>query len=239
MYDNYIFDLYGTLVDIQTNENSKTLWDKLALFYSFNGAYYSGKELKAAYRKKVKETQASIQTTQYPDFPIENVFKALFVDKEVHVSEDSIKAVAQIFRILSIKYLKLYDGVLELLNLLKERKKKIYLLSNAQSIFTLYEMKILGIYKYFDGIYFSSDHYVCKPDVFFYTKLIKEYKLNIKSSIMIGNDFIADIEGADTAGLDSLYIESNLSPERTSKLKSKYKILDGDVNKISDLIIEK
>jgi|GEM_PF-5974697 hypothetical protein len=56
---------------------------------------------------------------------------------------------------------------------------------------------------------------------------------------MIGNDFIADIEGADTAGLDSLYIESNLSPERTSKLKSKYKILDGDVNKISDLIIEK
>ena len=239
MYDNYIFDLYGTLVDIHTNENSKTLWDKLALFYSFNGAYYTGKELKAAYRKKVKETQASIQTTQYPDFPIENVFKALFVDKEVHVSEDTIKAVAQMFRILSIKYLKLYDGVLELLNLLKERKKKIYLLSNAQSIFTLYEMKILGIDKYFDGIYFSSDHYVCKPDVFFYTKLIKEYKLNIKSSIMIGNDFIADIEGADTAGLDSLYIESNLSPERTSKLKSKYKILDGDVNKISDLIIEK
>lgn len=239
MYKNYIFDLYGTLVDIHTNENSKTLWDKLALFYSFNGAYYSGKELKAAYRRKVKETQLSINTTPYPDFPIENVFKALFEDKVVHASEESIKAAAQMFRILSIKYLNVYDGVLELLNLLKEKKKKIYLLSNAQRIFTLYEMKTLGIDKYFDGIYFSSDHYVCKPDGLFYNKLIKEFKLDIKSSIMIGNDFVADIEGADNARLDSLYIESNLSPEITRKLKSKYNVLDGDVNKIGELIIGK
>jgi putative hydrolase of the HAD superfamily len=239
MYKNYIFDLYGTLVDIHTNENSKTLWDKLALFYSFNGAYYSPKELKASYKKKVKEIQLSIKTTQYPDFPIENVFEALFEDKEIHGPEESIRAAAQSFRILSIKYIKLYDGVLELLNLLKKRKKKIYLLSNAQRIFTLNEMKILGIDKYFDGIYFSSDHYVCKPDELFYNKLLEEFKLDVKTSVMIGNDFIADIEGACNVGLDSLYIESNLSPKVTRNLKSKYSILDGDVNKISELIIEK
>ena len=59
---------------------------------------------------------------------------------------------------------KWYDGVIELLDLLKKKNKKIYLLSNAQRIFTLYEMNILGIHKYFDGIYFSSDYNVCKPD---------------------------------------------------------------------------
>lgn len=55
---------------------------------------------------------------------------------------------------------------------------------------------------------------------------------------MIGNDFIADIEGADDIGLDSLYIESNLSPKVSRKLKSKYNVLDGNINKISELIIE-
>ena len=32
-YDNYVFDLYGTLVDIHTDEEPKEIWDKLALFY--------------------------------------------------------------------------------------------------------------------------------------------------------------------------------------------------------------
>ncbi len=33
MYRNCIFDLYGTLVDIHTDEVKPELWEKLALFY--------------------------------------------------------------------------------------------------------------------------------------------------------------------------------------------------------------
>ena len=29
MYDNYVFDLYGTLVDIHTEENDAKVWEKL------------------------------------------------------------------------------------------------------------------------------------------------------------------------------------------------------------------
>ena len=49
MYNNYIFDLYGTLVDINTDEDSPMLWDKLSMFYSFKGAKYSKEELKESY----------------------------------------------------------------------------------------------------------------------------------------------------------------------------------------------
>ena len=31
-YENYIFDLYGTLVDIHTDEEKTELWEKLAQF---------------------------------------------------------------------------------------------------------------------------------------------------------------------------------------------------------------
>ena len=37
-YKNYIFDLYGTLADIRTDERRRELWVKTALYYTENGA---------------------------------------------------------------------------------------------------------------------------------------------------------------------------------------------------------
>ena len=37
-YKNYIFDLYGTLIDINTNEWSAQLWKKMAILYGYYGA---------------------------------------------------------------------------------------------------------------------------------------------------------------------------------------------------------
>ncbi|MFR8428478.1 MAG: hypothetical protein ACLVCH_13905 [Roseburia inulinivorans] len=48
-YENYIFDLYGTLVDIHTDEEKTELWEKLAQFYGYYGAVYTAEELKNAY----------------------------------------------------------------------------------------------------------------------------------------------------------------------------------------------
>ena len=44
-YDNYVFDLYGTLVDIHTEEDFPNLWEKLALFFGYYGAVYEPEEL--------------------------------------------------------------------------------------------------------------------------------------------------------------------------------------------------
>ncbi|HCW54057.1 MAG TPA: HAD family hydrolase, partial [Clostridium sp.] len=137
------------------------------------------------------------------------------------------------FRIMSMEYVRLYEGAEELLIKLKENNKKIYLLSNAQRIFTIYEMRALGIEKYFDDIFISSDNFTCKPDSKFYMNLIKKHNLDLKESIMIGNDLISDIKGAQECGIDTLYIKSNLSPEIEENIKPSFKILDGDVNKIS------
>ena len=238
MYTNYIFDLYGTLIDINTDEESQDFWYKLSLFYSFKGALYDAQELKESYRTLVKLNLDNLNNSKYPDFPLENVFYKLYTNKNIIPSDELITDTAHFFRISSIKYIKLYDNVIELLELLKKKGKKIYLLSNAQRIFTLYEMKLLGIEKYFDDILFSADYKMCKPDPKFYNTLINKHNLNIKNSIMIGNDPICDIEGASNVGLDSLYLHSNLSPEIKGKLKSTYSIMDIDITKISDLIIK-
>ena len=238
MYKNYIFDLYGTLVDINTNENKKYLWDKMSAFYGFYGAKYEPLELRDSYRRLCEAEGEKIKDVEWAEIQIEDVFYALFEEKGVKATKELAIHAGQMFRIVSTKYIKLYDGVIDFLKELKKKGKKVYLLSNAQEIFTVPEMKMLGIYDYFDGIIISSSENCKKPDKKFYEIVINKYNLNKKESIMIGNDCITDIKGAYDANLDSLYIHSNISPEVKGELLSTYSIMDGDFTKVSKLILK-
>lgn len=238
MYKNCIFDLYGTLIDINTNEWSGYLWKKMQEFYSFYGAEYSSLELKKEYFRICKEEEEKLTEFDYPEIKIENVFQKLFNNKGIDINIETCITAGQFFRIISTKYIKLYDGTIELLEYLKSKNKKIYLLSNAQQIFTEYEMKHLDIYKYFDGIVFSSDESCRKPSQSFFDIVIERYKLDRKESIMIGNDWITDIEGAKKAGLDSIYIHTNISPKETiiKNVQANYIIDNGNIEKVKKCI---
>ena len=135
--------------------------------------------------------------------------------------------------------IQLYDGVIELLEGLKDAGKKIFLLSNAQESFTVPEMDELGILKYFDGIMISSEERVSKPQRQFFEKLLAKYELNPKDCLMVGNDKNSDMQGAKGAGIDGLYIHQEISPdvEDESEVEAKWKIMDGDVHKILGYIL--
>ena len=241
MYKNYIFDLYGTLVDIRTNERKSYLWEKTAAFYGLQGAGYTAKEFKEAYLFYCKEEMERVKKetgTKCPEIELEKVFLRLFLEKEVEADMKLAIYAGQMFRVISTNYVKLYDGVIDFLENLKKQQKKIYLLSNAQYIFTKYEMDYLDITKYFDGIVISSKEQCEKPDTAFYQIVLERYGLKKEESIMIGNDLITDIKGSYEAGLDSLYIHSNISPEHDVSCMAKYKVMDGDFRKISSLILK-
>jgi len=220
MYDNYIFDLYGTLVDIHTDESGMGVWRKLSLFYRFYNADYSPSELKETYFSLVNAGLKQLKTDlsvnyaheSYPELQIEKVFFELFTMKNVNASMELAIVAGQLFRIETIKHIKVYPGVKKLLAAIKASGKKVYLLSNAQRIFTEYEMNALGITQYFDGILISSDEMVKKPDERYFLLLKERFNVDYSKSIMIGNDARCDIEGAQNVGMDTLYIRSNISP---------------------------
>ncbi len=249
MYKNYIFDLYGTLVDIHTEEESRELWTKLAVFYGYYGASYTPEELKVAYRKEEANMrmkalkQAHVEAPEakeyYPEIVLEYVFQKMFLRRGVNASLELSIHAGQFFRTLSMKYIKLYKGVSNMLRKLKESGSHVYLLSNAQRIFTQYEMTLLDITQYFDGILFSSDAGYMKPDRHFYEKLFCEYDINPKESIMTGNDYRCDVLGAKAVGLDTCYVHSNLSPELDGKVESTYVLMQMDIGKMTDVLMEK
>lgn len=218
MYDTCIFDLYGTLVDIRTDENKEELWEKLSLFYAFYGAFYTPEELARSYKRLTGEMTAGHEELRrdsheaFPEIRIEEVFRALFEEKGIAPDESLVRHAGQFFRILSMEFIRLYDGTEEMLSAVKESGRKIYLLSNAQRIFTEYEMNALGITKYFDGIFISSDEGCKKPDLKFFRKLIDTCGIAPERAVMVGNDGICDIEGAKRAGLGTVYVHSDISP---------------------------
>lgn len=237
MYQNYIFDLYGTLADTHTNESKHYLWNKLAAFFSSYGAPYTPGELKRAYWTYVKQEEAKY-SDKYVEIQLDTVFEQLFINKGASYDRSLIEAVGNIMRILSRDYIKLYDGVMDFLLALKEKGKGIYLLSNAQRLFTESELKVLGIYDLFDGIFISSDKGVKKPSPKFMEMLLEEYNLDRTKSIMIGNDCSSDIAVANACNMDSLFIHANISPPLPDEIPATYAILDGDFRKVAPLILK-
>ena len=213
-YTDLIFDLYGTLVDIHTEEDD-TVWAKTALYFGYYGAHYTGPELKSAFQARMadKKAKAGQNYECFPDLPVEPVFAELFRGKGITENADALGLNgAQLFRIASTDYIRLYPGVTEALTALREKGYRLWLLSNAQRVFTAFELNHLGLAPYFDGIYISSDYSCRKPDIRFFRALLEEQKLDVDRCLMIGNDLDTDIAGAKNAGLATLYMHTNLTP---------------------------
>lgn len=236
MYQNYIFDLYGTLVDIRTNETKTYLWNKMSAIYSAYGAFYSSAELRATYQCLCKQLAVGLPENGEIDLSI--VFEQLFNRKGVYCSRELIRYISITFRALSRQKLEVYPKVKETLRELKSRGKGIYLLSNAQTDFTRPEIEMMGLTEYFDGIFISSEAGYKKPSKEFFGKLLETYQLDPKTCFMIGNDESADIQGARLAGMDSLYIHTEISPDEDTESTATYSVMDGDWKKVAAILLQ-
>ena len=216
-YENYIFDLYGTLVDIHTDEDKEELWETLASFYKKNGALYTATEIKKDYAANVKE---ALEISE--EILVDDVFRKLYETKEVAASEALILETCRIFRDASTEHLSLYHWSIQILEAIKADGKGIYLLSNAQRSFTAHELDKLGLTQYFDDIMISSDCGIKKPNLMFFKMLMKRHNLRGKECLFVGNDEICDIFGAKKAGMNTFYMHTNCSPDYTGKYKATY-----------------
>lgn len=209
-YKAFLLDLYGTLVDIRTDESRFSLWKKTAEYYSRNGAVWTAAALRAAYCSETARMERE-STALFPEIDLRLVFQSLYRMRGVEASDEQVARTAWAFRTQSTRHIRLYAGVRELLRALR-RTGKVILLSNAQRLFTAPELEMLGISDLFDGVFLSSDFGCKKPDPSFFSVPLDRFGLDPSSCLMIGNDPICDIIGAHEAGMHAYYIHSALSP---------------------------
>ena len=236
MYKNYIFDLYGTLIDIRTDEWSDEPWERFAEWLTENGMPYSGSEVRELYDSEVKKLEAAPTEFKCREIDIIPVFKTICRKHKPDISDEEVWKVGEQFRIITTKMIRLYPNSKKVLTELKKAGKKVYLLSNAQRVFTWQELEKTGIIDDFDDIFISSDAGCKKPDPAFYRMLIEKHNLKIEESVMIGNDSTSDIAGADSVGMDAFYVKTEISPENDPIPDCKFVFADGDIGHVLELI---
>ena len=238
-YQNCIFDLYGTLVDLHTDELHPRLWKDMTSLYRQHGAAYTAKELQKDYFRIAREIEQEPPYVgeAYPEIKIEEVIRRLFLNKGVNAAPELCVSAGEHLRNSSMEYIRLYDGTKEMLQALRNNGQGVWLLSNAQRVFTAPELQSLGIEELFDGIYLSSDYGCKKPSPRFFNILLQEHSIPVETAIMIGNDAVCDIQGAQSVGLHTLYIRTDVSPDEPLP-KADYALKEMDMNKVREILTQ-
>lgn len=257
VYDTYIFDLYGTLIDIHTDESIDELWEELAAEYGKKCVVYTPAAIHEKYLEMVgQEEQDLAKATgfKYPEIRLDKVFARLYnegkkgapvgTQAEISMDDPWIQQVALQFRETSRTRLDVYENTVSTLKKLKELGKKVYLLSNAQRCFTEPEMRQVGIWNLFDDIFISSDHEKKKPQPEFMEELLKKHHIDRDRAVMIGNDFTSDIRIALECDMESIFLNTDrhseaemkslLAKQKAQKPSEKevYIISSGDIKEI-------
>ena len=200
---NFLFDLYGTLIDIKTDEGMRAPWDVLCDGLDVERERWQ--ELRGEYDALCQGKKRG------EDHEIDLL--GVFEDLLVAYGGDAEKApaLALAFRKASTLRLGVFSDVIPMLTALREAGAGVYLVSNAQACFTRREIERCGLLPLFDGIVLSSEVGVKKPSPEIFRMALERFGMDATACVYVGNDRRDDVLGATRAGLRSVYIPTEQS----------------------------
>ena len=209
-YTTVFFDLYGTLIDIHTEEDSDAAWSALRAALYQNGAdYATNSQLRNEFRRQVVRANATRARTEWfePDFlpAYRGLLEACWADDSlVHA-----RKAAWAFRRAATTKFRLYPGVFDMLTQLRAAGLRVALVSNAQACYTRPELELTGLGDVFDEVVISSDEGVRKPSAELFRSALVRMNVEPKHVVMVGNDPRNDIDGARMANIDGIYLHTD------------------------------
>jgi putative hydrolase of the HAD superfamily len=205
-----LFDLYGTLIDIDTDESLEEIYRGIAHYLTYHGIYLHRWEVRDRYYEIMKR-QKEEGGEEYPEINVEAIWNSFLGQEGIGAPLARRKLaliLAQLYRAISRKRLQLYPDVKRVLDELRATYR-MALVSDAQPCYALPEMKAVGLEGYFDPIIISAYYGFRKPDTRLIKKALDTMKLGPAEVICVGNDMYRDIFGASQLGIKAIFIDSN------------------------------
>ncbi|MCB0166920.1 MAG: HAD family hydrolase [Anaerolineae bacterium] len=204
-----VFDVYKTLLAIESDENNLRTYNFLSTWLSYKGLDIKPKDLRKLYKNITK--QAVLANTElYPDIDIKTVFKRILLslvqtDENGNLENDAVE-MGLLFRMLTTKSLTIYPETVPVLETLHRNNVRLAILSNTQRLFTLPEFKRFDLEQYFDYMLFSSDVGACKPAAKIFETLLSHMKIHPQEAIFVGDNLFDDIFGAQSVGMKTVWL---------------------------------
>ncbi|MDP3093650.1 MAG: HAD family hydrolase [bacterium] len=196
MYKVILFDLWNTIAFLEDIENvGKRLEEKL------------GSER----FKKLKELFVRWHTE---DSSLDKFL--VRVDKEIFTTEEELTSIKDWLINSSSK---LYPETKDVLGYLKEKGKKLVLITNSPPI-TREQVRRLDLRHYFDREIFSFEAGFMKPDPKIFQLAVRGMQVKPSKVLMIGDSLDQDIMGAKGVGFEAILIDRENKYNYTPKIIS-------------------
>ena len=106
-----------------------------------------------------------------------------------------------------LNYNDLVEGAFEILEYLHDKGYKLHILSNGFKEVTYKKCELSGIQNYFQTITSADEINIRKPKPEIFDYALKKANVKKEESIMIGDDWIADVEGGKSFGLEVVFFD--------------------------------
>lgn len=221
--EGILFDLYGTLIDIETDESMDEIYRGIAHFLTYEGIHLHRWQVRDLYWQILKQ-QKKESNENYPEIDVTAIWDSFFKCNGIHsapVRKRLCDILCHLYRGISRKRLQLYPEVLRVLDELRFIYR-IGIISDAQPCFALPEIQAVGLDGYFDPVVISADDGFRKPDPRLFSKALDLMKLKPSQVIYVGNDMYRDIYGANRVGIKTIFVDSNQGEKSYEDVKPNY-----------------
>jgi putative hydrolase of the HAD superfamily len=210
MFRYVFFDLYGTLVDIQTDEGApETTRAFEAWVARTHGPRAAAREAASPLGAALCSMRPPPHAWGEPDIaPVISAHMSAVLERPA--TPEEVAHAAARFRACSLRHLALVAGALETLEALAPRVR-VGLISNAQTLFTLPEIVPLGLTRLLSPMVISSDVGVRKPSPRIFEVALARAGVPASDALHVGNDPLDDIDGAHEAGLRTCLVDDGRS----------------------------
>ncbi len=199
-----LFDMYGTLVDIKTNEHGNDIFENLSKFLEYRRVFLSGNVLKELYFDQINQ-QISGSREKFPEIDVARAFGQILRESGGTTDRMLSILISQLYRAFSREHLRLFEDTFWTLNEFRKHYR-LGIISDAQRLFCKPELRAMRIENFFDSIVISSDYGFRKPDPRLFHIALDLFNVEASEAVYIGNNFNTDIIGAKNAGLAAAYL---------------------------------
>jgi len=199
MKKGIFFDLYGTLIDIDTDENDLRVYSTLSQYLAYHLVNIPPERLKETYFQEIR-FYLSQSKESYPEVDLYKVFFDIMHQYgKRKYPRQVIVYTGMLFRSLTIRRLNVFAGLYDVLVTLMENTG-VAIISDAQWIFSLAEMEMFGLTRFIKFGILSQVGFK-KPDVRLFEMAMKKLSVQPEESVYIGDNPSKDLVGAKKAGM--------------------------------------
>ena len=210
-----LFDVNGTLIDIETDEGLEEIYRGIAHFLTYQGITLHRGEVRDLYFQ-IMQRQRAASTEKFVEWDAVSVWREFLRQ----TGSDYTRALppeklaqlplflAELHRGIARKKLRLFPQVQETLEQLRGRYR-MAVVSDAQSAYAVPELRAVGILNYFNPIIVSGDYGYRKPDPRLFQKALAALEVRPEHALYLGNDLYHDIQGAQQVGMKAILVSYN------------------------------